>query len=102
MGDDAAATKPSPASPLSDVLTTTVDLRAMHGIPSARALAKDIGRLDDHCRAFIALSPFVVLSTSAADGRCDASPRGDHPGFVAVLDDQTLALPERPGNRRAD
>jgi PPOX class probable FMN-dependent enzyme len=78
------------------------ELRALLGQPKARSLAKDIGRLDAHCRAFIALSPFLMMSTSAVDGRCDASPRGDQPGFVAVLDDHTLALPERPGNRRAD
>ena len=102
MVDNALAIDASLAPPLLNVLTTADDLRALLGPPSARALKKDIGRLDEHCRAFIALSPFAVLSSSAPDGRCDASPRGDHPGFVAVLDDHTLALPERPGNRRAD
>ena len=55
-----------------------------------------------HCRNFIALSPFCVLSSSRADGRADASPRGDPPGFVAVLDDRTLLLPDRPGNNQVD
>jgi PPOX class probable FMN-dependent enzyme len=53
-------------------------------------------------RAWIARSPFCLISTSAADGTCDVSPKGDPPGFVHVLDNTTLAIPERPGNRRAD
>ncbi len=60
-------------------------------------------RLDVHCRNFIALSPLCVISSSRADGRADASPRGDLPGSLArVLDDKTLLLPDRPGNRRLD
>jgi len=67
-------------------------------------LAKDkvMPALDDHARRFIALSPFLCLASSAADGRADVSPRGDPPGFVAVLDERTLLIPERKGNRRAD
>ena len=78
------------------------DLRGFFGEPSERAAKKDIGRLDKHCRNFIALSPFCVLSTADADGRADASPKGDAPGFVAVLDDHTLVIPDRPGNNRVD
>ncbi len=52
--------------------------------------------LDQHCRHFILLSPFLCLGTSGADGRHDVSPRGDPPGFVQVLDDKTLLIPERP------
>ena len=59
-------------------------------------------RLDRHARAFIALSPFVVIASSDAGGRGDATPRGDAPGFVAVLNDTTLLIPDRPGNRRVD
>jgi PPOX class probable FMN-dependent enzyme len=61
-----------------------------------------LARLDGHCRAFIALSPFCVLATSDGAGAVDASPRGDAPGFVSVVDDTTLLLPDRPGNNRVD
>lgn len=70
--------------------------------PDAPAVRKDIGKLDHHCRAFIEKSPFLLLATSGADGRCDVSPRGDGPGFVLALDEQTLVVPDRPGNRRLD
>jgi PPOX class probable FMN-dependent enzyme len=58
--------------------------------------------LDRHCRAFIARSPFLLIGTANTSGQCDVSPRGDAPGFVLALDDQTLAIPDRPGNRRID
>ena len=77
-------------------------VRAHYGTPSEMSLAKELKRLDKHCRAFIALSPFVVLASSDAQGRCDATPRGDAPGFVTVLDDQTIAIPDRTGNKRVD
>ena len=72
------------------------------GAVSPMAARKVLPALDRHCRAFIALSPFLVLASSDADGRADASPRGDPPGFVQVLDDRTLLLPDRPGNNRVD
>jgi len=72
------------------------------GQPSRTARDKEIARLDDNCRAFLARSPFLVLSTAGADGRCDASPKGGPPGFVRVLDDRRLAFGELPGNRRLD
>lgn len=59
-------------------------------------------RLDRHCRAFIARSPFLVMATADGQGRCDASPKGDGPGFVHVLDDRTLLIPDRIGNNRID
>ena len=78
----------------------TVDaLRALYGTPSEIVQRKSLDRLDQHCRAFIALSPFLVIGTAAADRTADCSPRGDAPGFVAVLDDKTLLLPDRPGER---
>ena len=77
-------------------------LRAHVGEVSALAARKCLTRLDRHGRAFIALSPFLVLATADAQGRVDASPRGDPPGFVRVLDDVTLLLPDRPGNNRVD
>lgn len=77
-------------------------LRAHMGQVSVMAERKVLHRLDRHCRAFIALSPFLVIATADRDGRLDASPRGDPPGFVRVLDDTTLLLPDRPGNNRVD
>jgi uncharacterized protein len=77
-------------------------LRERYGHPGERAVAKEQPRLDAHCRAFIAHAPFLVMGTASADGRCDVSPKGDAPGFVQVLDDQRLAIPDRPGNNRLD
>lgn len=77
-------------------------LTAIIGTPSDFSLRKELKQLDDHMRKFIAHSPFAVLSTHSADGRCDASPRGDHPGFIHVVDDQTLLIPDRLGNKRVD
>ena len=85
-----------------DVVTNIDELRALMGEPSVVALKKDIGVLDEHCRAFIAHSPFVLLATAGATGRCDVSPKGDAPGFVRVLDDRHLVIPDRPGNKRFD
>ncbi len=83
-------------------ITTLEQLRALHGAPSERALRKQLSALDTHCKAFIALSPFVVLATSDAQGRVDATPRGGAPGFVVVPDDHTLLLGDAPGNNRLD
>ena len=77
-------------------------LRALIGEPTAIVCAKVSDRLNALTRKFIEASPFVCLATSAKDGTCDVSPRGDPPGFVHVLDERTLLLPERPGNRLAD
>ena len=85
-----------------DVVTSLDDLRAMLGTPSEIALKKEIRALDAHCRDIIAHAPFMVLGTSGADGRCDVSPKGDPAGFVRVLDDTHLAIPDRPGNKRLD
>ena len=81
---------------------TVEEIRSSYGQPSERAVKKSLDRLDRHCRQFIGLSPFVVLATAGADGRVDCSPRGDPPGFVEVLDDRTVLLPDRPGNNRVD
>ena len=78
------------------------ELRALLGEPAAVVRAKVADRLNDLTRRFVDLSPFVLLATSAPDGTCDVSPRGDPPGFVRVLDERTLLLPDRPGNRLAD
>jgi PPOX class probable FMN-dependent enzyme len=79
-----------------------LDLRALIGPPKELALAKIAGRLNPLTRQFIERSPFVCVATASRDGGLDVSPRGDPPGFVRVLDDHTLLLPERPGNRIAD
>ena len=84
------------------VIETVEDLRSSYGEPSERAVKKSLERLDRHCRRFIELSPFVILASAGADGRVDCSPRGDPAGFVAILDDRTILLPDRRGNNRAD
>lgn len=90
------------ATPLRDVVTSVEELTTLLGPPSERAVRKELDHLDRHCRAFIAASPFLLLGTAGAGGRCDVTPRGDAPGSVLVLDDRTLAIAERPGNRRLD
>jgi len=77
-------------------------LRALLGEPSPLVCAKLADRLVAETRPFVERAPFVLLATSDRAGRCDVSPRGDPPGFVRILDDRTLLLPERPGNRLAD
>ena len=83
-------------------ISTEEALRALYGHPSERAVLKEQPKLDDNTRAFIALSPFLVMGTAGADGRCDVSPKGDAPGFVQVIDDTHLAIPDRLGNKRLD
>lgn len=86
----------------SRVVADESSLRAVIGEPKPTVIAKIAPRLNPLTRTFIERSPFVVLATSDAHGSCDASPRGDPPGFVRILDDSTLLLPERPGNKIAD
>jgi PPOX class probable FMN-dependent enzyme len=83
-------------------VTSDAALRALYDAPGERSVKKQLDRLDGYCKRFIALSPFVCLATADADGRIDVSPRGDAPGFVAVLDDRTLLIPDRRGNNRLD
>ncbi|MEU6130773.1 MSMEG_1061 family FMN-dependent PPOX-type flavoprotein [Saccharopolyspora sp. NPDC047091] len=79
------------------------ELRARLGEPDDVVKALKGGdRVDAHAHRFIAHSPYLSMSTSDAQGRADCSPRGDYPGFVKVLDDRTLAIPDRPGNKIAD
>lgn len=83
-------------------IDTLEGLRALYAAPGERALRKELVQLDPHCRHFIALSPFAVLSSANADGEMDASPRGGDPGFIRVLDERTLLVPDAPGNNRLD
>jgi len=83
-------------------IRTEADLRARFGSPSARAATKVRSRIDEVTARFIGLSPLVVLGTSGPDGRGDVSPRGGPPGFVTVLDQRHVALPDLGGNNRLD
>lgn len=83
-----------------DVCTLDELRRVLPAPPHADA--KVLPALDEHCRHFIAHSPFVVIASRDAAGNMDVSPKGDPPGFVQVLDERTLAIPDRPGNHRAD
>jgi PPOX class probable FMN-dependent enzyme len=86
-----------------DVIGSEAELRAMLGEPVVPAVVdKTLSRLDRHCIAFIQRAPFVLIATADAGGRMDISPKGDAPGFVTVLDEQTLLIPDRPGNQRFD
>jgi hypothetical protein len=83
-------------------ITDATQLREIIGTPLPRVVDKDRDRLYAEHLAFLSASPFCLVATSAGDGTCDVSPKGDPAGFVHVVDDRTIALPERPGNRRAD
>jgi len=85
-----------------EVISSPEQLRELIGFPSVRAASKDQSRLDRHCIALIEKSPFVLIASSDAAGNLDISPKGDPPGFVRLLDEQTLAIPDRKGNRRLD
>lgn len=89
------------AGPQGDICDEAL-LRALYGDPSELARLKQLDRLDPHCRRFIGLSPFLVIGTTRPGAGTDVSPRGDAPGFVQVLDDRTLAIPDRLGNNRVD
>jgi PPOX class probable FMN-dependent enzyme len=78
------------------------ELREAIGQPTEAVLSKIADHLTPLTRRLIEASPFLCIATSSPDGRCDVSPRGDPAGFVRILDDSTLLLPDRPGNRIAD
>lgn len=77
-------------------------LRSLYPPTHTLAAQKSLGVLDPHAKEFIRRSPFLTIGTQNRDGRADVSPRGDPAGFVRVLDDRTLAIPDRPGNNRLD
>jgi PPOX class probable FMN-dependent enzyme len=82
-----------------DVVASAEEVAALYGAPVEAVLSKVIDRVDRHCRDFIARSPFVLVATADEAGNCDVSPKGGAPGFVAVLDENRLAIPDAPGNR---
>lgn len=84
------------------LVTDLEPLRAIMGEPGEMAREKTLRRLDKHCRRFIELSPFLCMGSADGAGHADVSPRGDRPGFVRILDDRHLLIPERPGNARVD
>ncbi|CAJ0879019.1 pyridoxamine 5'-phosphate oxidase family protein [Ralstonia flatus] len=86
---------------MSHTLKTVADLEAVYGAPNPRSLLKEIDHLNADYRAFVEASPFIVLSSVGAGGT-DASPKGDAPGFVRILNERLLAIPDRPGNNRID
>ncbi|PZR67418.1 MAG: pyridoxamine 5'-phosphate oxidase [Solirubrobacterales bacterium] len=84
------------------VVSDAQQLRELVGSPIQRVADKARPTLHELDRQWLAASPLCLVATAAADGSCDVSPRGDPPGFTHVLDERTIAIPERPGNRRAD
>ena len=85
-----------------DVVASEEEVRAVTGEAHQRALDKVVRVIDDHSRRFIAAAPFVFIASICDDGSADISPKGDPAGFVKVLDERTLAIPDRPGNQRFD
>jgi PPOX class probable FMN-dependent enzyme len=84
-----------------DFITSEAQLEAIYGQPAGPAVIKEIDHISDHYRRFIETSPFVILATSGPEG-LDCTPRGDPPGFVRVVDERTVMLPDRRGNNRID
>ena len=89
-------------SPFAAVLADENAVREVIGTPMELAKKKAIPKLDKYCRELIERSPFLTIGTANVNGKADVSPRGDAPGFVLILDDNTIFIPERPGNNRAD
>ena len=83
------------------LVTSMEQLRALYGEPPPTSILKEIDRINSGYRKLIEAAPFVVIATAGPEG-LDCSPKGDAPGFVRILDDRTLAIPDRPGNNRVD
>lgn len=88
--------------PFKAIISSEHELQQLIGLPSNTVANKVIDRMDEHCKTFIKKSPLLLLSSADREGRCDTSPRGDAPGFVYIMDDDYLVIPERPGNKRMD
>jgi uncharacterized protein len=85
-----------------NLISSAEQLWALVGEPHERVIAKELPELDQKSRAFISASPFLVMATTGVDGTCDAGPKGGPAGFVRVVDETRLLIPEFPGNRRFD
>ncbi|TPK88465.1 pyridoxamine 5'-phosphate oxidase family protein [Mesorhizobium sp. B2-4-17] len=87
-----------------EFVTTREELRTIYKRPRPTdgSIRKELKTLDGHCRSFIGKSPFVLIGSSDGEGNSDVTPKGDKPGFAAILDDRTIAIPDRPGNNRLD
>jgi PPOX class probable FMN-dependent enzyme len=83
-------------------ISSEAELRELLGTPAPHVITKERTRLHERDIEWLAASPFCLVATSGADGTCDVSPKGDPPGFALVLDETMIAIPERPGNKRAD
>ncbi len=83
-------------------ISSEAELRELIGVPNDLVVSKIARRLNDLTRQFVERAPFMCLATAAPDGSCDVSPRGDPAGFVRILDERTVLIPDRPGNRLAD
>jgi PPOX class probable FMN-dependent enzyme len=88
--------------PFDHMVRTPDELYERYAEPEQAVRTKAVASFDEHCRAYIALSPFVLMATTDAEGNCDVSPRGGAPGFVSVIDDTRLAIPDASGNNRLD
>ena len=87
-----------------DFIASHDELRTIYKTPepTAGSIRKELKQLDHHCRSFIARSPFVLIGSSDGAGNADVTPKGDKPGFAVIIDDNTIAIPDRPGNNRLD
>ena len=92
----------SATDPFDGALSRVEELREFYDAAMERAVSKDIGYIDEMCRRLIAAAPMLFVATYSEAGQCDVSPRGGQPGFVTVLDDHHLAIPDATGNRRLD
>ena len=90
------------ADPFATAISSDAELRERYDAPTERAVRKQLDRLDEMARRLIALTPMVLVASHDADGRCDVTPRGGAPGFVTVLDDDHVAIPDATGNNRLD
>ncbi|RJG43417.1 MULTISPECIES: pyridoxamine 5'-phosphate oxidase family protein [unclassified Mesorhizobium] len=85
-----------------EFIETSEDLRKLYKAPGDGAVRKELRALDGHSKGFLGKSPFVLIGSSDGEGNADVTPKGDKPGFVEILDDTTIAIPDRPGNNRLD
>jgi uncharacterized protein len=90
------------SDPFAGALTSPEQLRGFYDAAMPQAIRKDIGHIDELCRRLIAAAPMLFVATHSESGHADVSPRGGPPGFVTVLDDQHLGIPDATGNRRLD